>query len=736
MASEDNLSFMKPQVLRLWVPCLGVLLALFSGCGRPWNNPYPAKERGANILYSAFSERPKHLDPVQSYSENEAVFTAQIYEPPLQYHYLKRPYELIPLTAEAVPKARLVDARGNPVEGTTADSPVAFSIYDIRIRQGIYYQPHPAFARDERGRFRYHHLTAQDLKSIRRLSDFPYQGTRELTAEDYVYQIKRLAHPRLHSPIFGLMSGYIVGLKELAAALKAADEDLKRKGRPNGYLDLNRFPLEGARAVDRYTLRITLKGKYPQFVYWLAMSFFAPVPYEADRFYAQPGMAEKNFTLDWYPVGTGPYMLTENDPNRRMVLERNPYFHGERYPDAGEAGDGEAGLLVDAGKPLPFIDRAVFSLEKEGIPYWNKFLQGYYDASGIASDSFDQAVQITSTGEIALTDRMRAKGIRLTTSVAPTIIYLGFNMLDPVVGGYSERARKLRQALSIAVDFEEYISIFANGRGVAAHGPLPPGIFGHRGGPEGINPYVYDWQGGRPKRKGIDEARRLLAEAGYPRGLDQETGRPLVLYYDVTARGPDDKARLDWMRKQFQKLNLQLVVRATDYNRFQEKIRKGNAQLFTWGWNADYPDPENFLFLLYGPQGTVKYQGENAANYANPEYDRLFEAMKHLENGPARQQLIDRMLAIVRRDAPWLWGFHPKEYGLYHGWIHNRKPNLMARNGLKYQRIDVAQRERLREEWNRPVFWPLLLFPLLAVTLILPAAMAYRRREKRRALEW
>ena len=102
--------------------------------------------------------------------------------------------------------------------------------------------------------------------------------------------------------------------------------------------------------VDRYTYRVKLKGKYPQFVYWLAMPFFAPVPEEAERFFAQPGMAEKNLTLDWYPVGTGPYMLTINDPNRQMVLERNPNFKGEVYPSEGEPGDAQKGLLADAGK--------------------------------------------------------------------------------------------------------------------------------------------------------------------------------------------------------------------------------------------------------------------------------------------------------------------------------------------------------------------------------------------------
>ena len=190
----------------------------------------------------------------------------------------------------------------------------------------------------------------------------------------------------------------------------------------------------------------------------------------------------------------------------------------------------------------------------------------------------------------------------------------------------------------------------------------------------------------------IEHAKKLLAEAGYPDGRDEKTGKPLVLYLDTTATGPDDKARLDWIRKQFQTIDMQLVVRNTDYNRFQDKMRKGNAQIFHWGWNADYPDPENFLFLLYGPNAQVDSGGENAANYDNPEFNRLFERMKNMDNGPERQKIIDQMLEIARRDAPWIWGFHPKQYSLYHAWYQNVKPNLMANNGLKYVRIDAGLR--------------------------------------------
>jgi oligopeptide transport system substrate-binding protein len=707
-----------------------LVIFLLTGCGVAWNDPYPATDRDRNILYTAFTERPKHLDPVQSYSEDEITFTAQIYEPPLQYHYLRRPYELIPATAVAVPQPRYLDAQGKPLPPATPAARIAFTDYVIEIKPNIRYHPHPAFARTPDGHYMYHALNADELAKKHVLADFAQNDTRELTAEDYVYGIKRLAHPKLHSPILGLMGEYIVGLPELAKSLQ---NSALAERHADSWLDLRAHSLAGVEVLDRYRYRIRIKGKYPQFVYWLTMPFFAPMPWEADKFHSQPGMAEKNLTLDWYPVGTGPYMLTENNPNARMVLERNPNFRGETYPCAGDAEDRQEGLLDDCGKPMPFIDKVVFTREKEQIPYWNKFLQGYYDSSGISSDSFDQAVQVGSGGEISLTADMQLQGIQLSTSVATSTFYMGFNMLDPLVGGTSEAARKLRQALAITIDQEEFVSIFQNGRGIPAQGPIPPGIFGYRPGREGVNPVIYDWTENGPRRKDVAVARRLLAEAGWPDGRDAKTGDPLVIYLDTTATGVGAKTRIDWLNKQFQKINVQLVVRSTDYNRFQEKVRKGAVQLFYFGWNADYPDPENFLFLLYGPQGKVKHQGENAANYANPEYDRLFEQMRAMESGPERQGLIDRMLAILQLDTPWVWGYHPKDYSLRHSWLKNRKPTKVGNNTLKYQRIDVATRQTLRDRWNPPVIWPLTLAAALLVLLSLPAMLSHRRREAAKA---
>ncbi|MCW8889250.1 MAG: ABC transporter substrate-binding protein [Sedimenticola sp.] len=709
----------------------GVLLFLLlwlTGCGeRAWNAPYPSSESKSNTLYSSFDERPKHLDPARSYAANEYAFIAQIYEPPLQYHFLKRPYELVPLAATTVPVPLFLDKDGEPLPGDATADQIAFSEYEINLKPGSRYQPHPALAKDETGQFLYHQLAPEAIAKLNTLADFSETGSREVTADDYIYQIKRLANPKLHSPIASIMAEYIVGFSELGKALSAESE-----GQPggNGFLDLRNHSMAGVTKLDRYRFKIRLHGKYPQFVYWLAMTFFAPMPWEADLFYSQPGLEKRNISLNWYPIGSGPFMLSENNPNLRMVLSRNPNFRGEAYPQEGEAADAAQGMLADAGKPLPMIDKAIYSLEKEVIPRWNKFLQGYYDTSGVSSDSFDQAVKFGAGGDANLTDEMLERNIRLATAVETSIFYLGFNMADPVIGGDSEENQTLRQAISIAVNFEEFISIFRNGRGVVAQGPLPIGIFGSREGLEGVNPVVFDIENGKPKRKSLEEARALMVKAGYPNGKSVKTGKALVLNYESASAGPDSKAQLNWMRKQFKQLGIQLVIRATDYNRFQEKLRKGTGQLFMFGWNADYPDPENFLFLLYGPNGKVAHAGENAVNYDNPEFNRLFDQMKNMDNSPERQQIIDKMVAILRHDAPWIWGFYPKGFSLYHNWYGNVKPNLMANNTLKYKRIDPEVRHQRQQAWNPPVVWPLVLLIIVLVVTAIPAVLVYRRHER------
>lgn len=355
-----------------------------AACSGVTNSPHPSGAERTNTLFAAFTERsPRYLDPTASYSNDETPFTFHVYEPLFRFHYLKRPYELVPRAAEAVPKPRYLDNNGRELPADAPGEAIAESVYDIRIKKGILFAPHPAFAKDAAGNYVYHRLRRADTADKYKISDFPLTGTRELTAHDYVYAIRRLATTRIKSPSFSLMSEYIIGLKEYGERIESIDKELRAGLAPTDrdlpFLDFRQYDFPGAQALDDHRLRIRIKGKYPQFRYWLVMPFFAPVPWEADAFYAQPGMAEKNLTLNTWPVGTGPFMMTAYEENRRHVLERNPNFRGEPYPCEGEAEDKAAGLLADCGKPMPFIDRIVYTIEKEKIPLKAKFLQGFYD---------------------------------------------------------------------------------------------------------------------------------------------------------------------------------------------------------------------------------------------------------------------------------------------------------------------------------------------------------------------
>lgn len=155
--------------------------------------------------------------------------------------------------------------------------------------------------------------------------------------------------------------------------------------------------------------------------------------------------------------------------------------------------------------------------------------------------------------------------------------------------------------------------------------------------------------------------------------------------------------------------------------------------MYILGWNADYPDPENFLFMLYGPNGQVKYSGENGSNYANPQYDKLFEEFKAMGNNPARLILINKMLALLADDMPWICAFYPQGFGLYHAWNKAGKVNVMITNGLKYAKINPEMRAQKRLEWNKPLLWPFAIFTLLILTILLPAVFGYRRSENKTA---
>ncbi len=711
------------------------------------NSPYPSSDEGTNTLYNTFIEEPKHLDPAQAYGAELAELMCQVIEPPFQYHLLKRPYELAPLTAEAIPRPsqRAVSFQGKTIDAT---------VYAVRLKPGIRYQDHPCFVEANR------RLTPEDVRSASSVWDIRPVASRELVAGDYVYALRRLADPRLACPIYSTLADNLLGMAEYQKSLQARLEEARRQRKAaagtlyNPQSDEKYNPIrldydKGAdafpfvREVDRYTFEVVLQRPYPQILYWLAMPFLAPVPPEAIAFFDQEAMLQRSIVFDRNLVGTGPYVMREFDPTNQIVFDRNANFREKHYPDLPPPRDGDvqgranydemkaAGMLEDVGRRLPMIDRIVWRMEKETIPRWNKFTQGYYDTSLMSSDIFDRAVSLTSKGDSLLSDEAAALGIGMASSCSATMSYYAFNMLDPVIGGYSAEKRKLRQAISIAFSSEEQIAIFNNGQGLSAHGPIAPGIFGHEEGRAGMNPIVFRWDSarGRPVRRSLEEARGLLAEAGYPNGFGHD-GQPLSIRMIVGINSPESRSLLNFYRKQFAKLNIRLNVETSDGNRFNDKVDGGNFQFLRWGWVADYPDPENFLFLLYGPNAKAKTGGENVGNYQNPQFDELFVRMRSMENSPQRLQVIRQMIDIAREDAPWIFSDFPVNYTLYHRWYRNPMPHPIAFNTMKYRRIDVAQRTEFRREHNRPRWWPVILavavFSLLGASAIRSAVRRLR----------
>jgi oligopeptide transport system substrate-binding protein len=704
------------------------------GCS---NSPYPASDERANTLYTTFDQEPKHLDTATAYSSDCYALLCNIVEPPFQYHFLKRPYELEPLLASEVPRpeTRRIEWQGETINAI---------VYTVPIKQGVLYQDHPCFVKKNLA------LSESDAEGIDSVWDFTEVDTRELIAEDFVLAIRRLCDPRVTCPIISTLEQNILGLEEYGLALGSAlDAERERRTEAGGAfynrqqdekynpvrLDYWAHPLPGARATGRYTFEIVLKHPYPQILYWMAMPFFAPVPHEAVDFFHQSELLKRNIVFDKNTVGTGPYVLAEFDPTNQFVLERNANFRDEKYPDLPEPDPRDpeamahyealrsAGGLEDAGRQLPMVDRVIFRREIEWIPRWAKFRQGYYDTSGIASDVFDQSITLTSTGDAVLSEEMDRQGITLYTAPSASIGYFCFNMRDPVVGGYEEKQRKLRQAISIAFDTEEQITIFSNGRGTVAHSPTPPGFFGYESGEPGINPVSHEWdpERGRAVRRSIDAAKDLMKEAGYEAGYGPD-GKPLVLYFDNAWISSSDRPRLRFVTKQFAKLGIQLKSRTTDYNRFQDKVREGSFQILSWGWIADYPDPENFLFLLYGPNSRAdEGGGANSSNYAGEEYGRLFERMSNMENGPERLALVRRMNRILQEDAPWFGCVHGMSYSLVHDWYKNGYPNVMAWGQLKYRRIDIDERAGRRREWNSPRWHVPAVFVAILILGTLPA---------------
>ncbi|MDH5656035.1 MAG: ABC transporter substrate-binding protein, partial [Spirochaetia bacterium] len=341
-------------------------------------------------------------------------------------------------------------------------------------------------------------------------------------------------------------------------------------------------------------------------------------------------------------------------------------------------------------------------------PIWTLFEQGYLDRAGIPREVFNQVIYRND-----LSEKYVDMGIRLDKTIDVSTYWFYFNMRDPLF----KNNKNLRHAMSLCLDRDEMIERFYNNRGKAAQSILPPGL-------EGYNEnFVNPWSSFNPQK-----AKELLTKAGYPNGMDPKTGRPLKIELILVAsQGATSKYR--FYIDQFAQCGLDLQIMTLDWPTVLERKFKKNFQMIHGGWHADYPDPQNFLQLLYGPNSSSSY---NENSYFNPEFDVLYAKMKNMKSGPERRKIIARMNAIVADDAPVLFLFHPVSFGLSHQWFAPIRPHPINTNQLKYRFVDSGLREKKTEEWNRPGLLaysvPAVFFGA-AVFLVFLTIRGYRRME-------
>jgi oligopeptide transport system substrate-binding protein len=574
--------------------CLGILLTATA---------HAALESPLEGRYVASTDRIRGFDPVTASDTTAMAALCKVYEGLYEYEYLARPYELKPMLAEGMPEI-------------SADR----LTYTIRLKKGVRFVDDPCFP-DGKG--------------------------RKLTADDFVYSIKRLADIKNLSPRYFNIEGRIAGLDEYRA------ESGKRQV---SYDE----PVEGLKALDRCTIQIKLKEPFPQLLYALTSSETFPVAREAVAYYG------KDFLN--HPVGDGPFRLAEwRWRSYAVEFERNPTYHGDTYPTRGAPGDRERGLLEDAGKPLPLLDRVTQYVIADNSTEWLMFLSGKLAVSGISRQNFDAVI----TPQQDLTPELKARGIWLDKSPRLATYYVGFNMEDPVVGPN----KKLRHALAYAVNLEDWVR-FYNNRQLAAKGSLPPGVAGN----------VYDLPARFPHD--LERAKKLLTEAGYPNGVDPKTGRRLTLNIEMpTAADPEERQSGDLLASFWEKVGVELHPSYNNWPEFLKKLERKQCQLYRVGWVVDAPDAYYFFQLFYGKNVSP---GPNNSNYVNPEFDRMFERARVMDDSPERTALYRKMEQLVVEDCSAIFMTHPLAYGLFQPSLKNFKYHDRPYSNVKYYRVDPS----------------------------------------------
>jgi peptide/nickel transport system substrate-binding protein len=468
--------------------------------------------------------------------------------------------------------------------------------YTIRIKKGIYFAADPAF-----------------------------NGTpRELIAEDYAYSIKRFLDPKNRSPYAFLFDGKIIGLGELAAdAQKTGNFDYAEK-------------IAGLEVLDRYTLRIRLKETDFSFSHVLAFPLTGAVAREVIDAYGDDSNS--------HPVGTGPYVLKKYTRSAKIVLGANPAYRGIVWDF--KPGDDPLDAQIVAqmkGKKLPRIGSVEISIMEETQSRWLAFERGETD---IEYQLWDVAPKFMTADGKLKPDFVR-RGIRLNRTIDPEIVYLHFNMQEQIggqpnpVGGFSLEKIALRRAIAMAYKIDDQINVIRKGQAIRAEFPIPPGIAGHD--PAYRNSIRYEPQ----------TANALLDRFGYKKGADGyrnlPDGKPLTVRYSSM---PTERDRQfdELVKRSLDTIAVRVEIHKDRFPELIKLQKQCRLMMHNSAWIADYPDGDNFMQLLYGPNTG---QSNNAC-YRSPEYDRLYEQSKTIPDSPERNRLYREMARLIEAHTVWL----------------------------------------------------------------------------------
>jgi len=461
--------------------------------------------------------------------------------------------------------------------------------------------------------------TVRLKKGIYFASDPAFKGKkRELVADDYVFSLKRLIDPRIRSPWAFLVEGKFEGLDELAAEAKQT-----------GRFDYDRR-IPGVEAIDRYTLRFRLKNTDYNLPYVLAHEPTSAVAREVIEAYAgSDGRALSN------PVGTGPYRLEQWVRSAKITLVANPDYRGFTWNFASADPADQPIIAEMKGKRMPQVGRVEISIIEEDQSRLLAFQNGELDLMNLEPPLAPNVLD----GD-RLKPALAQKGVRLSRIVDPEILYLYWNMQDPVVGGLAKEKIALRRAMAMAYSVDEDIKVLRNGQAIAANYPIPPGVVGH-------DPTWQSWIRYDPAT-----ANALLDKFGYRKGADGyrtlPDGKPLVVRYgsrpDTAARQQDEL-----VKKSMDAIGVRYEIFKEKFPELLKLEKQCRLTSRVAAWIADYPDGDNFMQLLYGPN---IYQS-NSACAKIPEYDRLYEQSVRMPPGPGRDRLYKDMTRVLEAYAPW-----------------------------------------------------------------------------------